>query len=588
MANAPNNVNRLFDGGVQFFNGLNSNLHPSAIGAQAYAWAINVINKGGIISTRPGYLSLFRLPDGKAQGMTVFTPKNDLPSIVAAVSGKIYFSRFPFTDFDSLDNVQFDPFVDHIAFKEAVQSIENGKVVDPINVLIMQDGKTRPAFWDGTVSRHLSPGGLTKETVIGLWMEFVGYRLWVARGRELFASDIFDPFHFIETGYIAEGGSLQAIDGDIITGLKRTADNKNLLVYTANNTTIIQTAITDRAQWKTTPGFVSLLFPGVGAVSGKSVFDHNGELWWFSKEGARRFTQVGATILSSRNAVASLEMDRSFQNLSPILNRVAGFSCGTYLGFSVPSGDIHNRHTWVLDVSIADQLTAASPPAWQSVWMGTRPVEWAKAVIEGKEHCFFLSQDRCGVRVWEAFQKDHKDNGGRIFCSLETAGHDFKEPISYKRFLFEEIHLTKMLGTVDMTIEYRGDWGCFKNIGTFSLCAKDCESNLACPGKVGTLQPQNRLVKSQEALHSCISEEGAFSEDIGTFFQTRIRWFGRNGIRMYKVHANQFQETSTGACQKSDVVCKQLLCCDAEVDYVSTVSDGYNYGSVPALPACSL
>lgn len=589
MANSPANTNRKFDGGIQFLLGVNSNLHPSFLNPAQISWAVNTINKGGIIDTRPGYISMFRLPDGKAQGMTSFTPTDGNLNLVMAVSGKIYVSEFPFSDYKQLTNIQFNPYVDHIAFKEAVQAKDGATVIDPKSVLIMQDGVTKPAYWDGTTNRHLNPGGSTNETVLGLWMEWIGFRLWVARGRQLFASDIFDPLHFTENQYLAVGGSLNAMDGDVITMLARTADSRSLLVFTIHNTTIVRAGITDRDTWKTTPDFIALLFPGVGSCAGKSGFYHNGELWWFSVEGGRRFTQVGSSILSSRNSVASIEMKRSFENISrAVQSRVCGFTFNTFLGYSIPSGDIFNRHTWALDTSTNSQLTGDSPFAWLGIWMGTRPVEWTTPNVRGEDRSFYISQDVCGVRVWEAFQENRLDNGARIFCSVEFPGINFNEPTAFKRFLFTEYHLSFLSGVVDITADYRGDWGCWKRIADLQLCAKDCFDALICMDNNPTVMNQNRYFKTQEALHACLSKEGTFSEDYGTFFQNRIRWTGKNAVRIYKTQAQQFQESSTGECAKSDKVCRELLCCDPEINYISHVNDaGYGYGSTVNI-TCSI
>lgn len=589
MANSPANTNRLYDGGIQFLLGVNSNLHPSFLRSSQVSWAINTVNKGGIIDTRPGYVSIFRLPDGKAQGMTSFTPTDGNLNLVMAVSGKIYVSEFPFTTYNQLPNITFDPYVDHVVFKEAIQSRIGSTITDPKSVLVMQDGVSPAAYWDGTTNRHLAPGGNSNETPQGLWMEWVGSRLWVARGRSLFASDISDPLHFTENTYLGGGGSFQAMDGNVITALARTADNRALLIFTIHNTTLLKAGITDRASWPLVQDFISLAFPGVGASSGKSPFYHNGELWWWSVEGARRFNQVGDAIRSSRNSVASIEMKRSFDNLSKtVQSRVCGFSFNTFLGYSIPSGDVFNRHTWVLDTSTNSQLTGDTPFAWQGIWMGTRPVEWTTANIQGDERVFYISQDYCGVRVWEAFDQSREDNGDRIFCSVEFPGIVFNEPTAFKRFLFTEYHLSYLSGDVSILADYRGDWGCWKRIADLNLCALDCIKELICDGSNPTVMNQNRFFKTQEALHSCLSQEGTYSEDIGTFFQNRLRWTGKNAVRIYKSQAQQFQESSTGACAKSDTVCRELLCCDPEITYISHVSDvGYGSGSSPGV-ICSI
>jgi len=585
MANSPANTNRKFDGGIQFLLGVNSNLHPSALNPNQFSWAVNTINKGGIIDTRPGYVSRFRLPDGKAQGLTSFTPTGGDLHLVAAVSGKIYISGYPFDSYSQLTGIQFDANVDAVVFKEAVQAQNLGVLIQPKAVLMMQDGVSKAAYWDGSVSRHLNPGGSNSETLQGLWMEWIGFRLWVSRGRDLFASDIYDPLHFTENTYLSIGGSLNAMDGDVITALARTADSQSLLVFTIHNTTLVQAGITDRTVWKTTPQFITLLFPGVGCCAGKSVFNHNGELWWFSVEGARRFTQVGVAIRNSSNSVASIEMKRSFDNISrAVQSRICGFTFNTFLGYSVPSGDVFNRHTWALDTSTNSQLTSNSPFAWLGIWMGTRPVEWTTPNVRGQDRVFYISQDACGVRVWEAFQENRLDNGARIFCSVEFPGINFNEPTAFKRFLFTEYHLSYFSGIVDITADYRGDWGCWKRIATLQLCAKDCFNRLICNDPNPTIMNQNRYFKTQEAQHFCppirAEYEGYYSEDIFTFVQNRIRWTGKNAIRIYRSQAQQFQESSTGQCAKSDVVCKVLECCDPEINYISHVDDCfYGYGS---------
>lgn len=584
MASSPVNVNRLIDASMNFMPGVDSNQHPALLLPGQSSWAVNLQNRGGTWRLRDGFKSLVRLPDGRPQGITLFTPTGGVVSLVVALAGRIWTSPFPFVQWDTLPNIQFNPFVDHIVFKEAIQAINAGTLIDPKSVLMMQDGRSKPAYWDGQVNRHLNPGGSSNETVQGMWMEFVGGRLWVSRGAEIFASDIYDPLHFTETLYLSGGGSLVTIDGKAVTALARTADSKALLAYTLDNTTIIAAAITDRLQWQTTPGFISILFPGVGCVGGKSITYSNGELFWFSKEGARRFTQVGATIQVSRNNIASLEMKRSFANLSPVTSRTCAFGFNGFVGFSVPSGDVYNRHTWVIDMDTSTSSINNAPPAWQGIWMGTRPIEWATGMINGKDRCFHVSQDKvCGVHVWEAFQPNQLDDGKRIFFSLEGRGMDFQSPLAFKKFLYSEFHLFNLLGQLDLTVDFKGDYSCWKNIATLILCAQEC-NQLNCDTQNQAAARQSRYFKTAEAPVSCDLGIGPYQDNVGTYFQTRIRGYGRFGLLKTKSSANQFQEGANAECPKGDVdsdgnvVCKTMLCCDPEIDYMS-VSDLCPYGS---------
>lgn len=590
MANSPANTNRLFDGSARFYRGVNSYSSVQDLPNDQIAWLINGMIKGGSILTRPDYNIALRFPDGRAQGFTLFTPTNGIPSMVVAVSGRIYVSQFPFTSYVALNNIQFDSAVDQIVFKEAIQAVDNNIVISPRSVLLMQDGVTRPAYWDGTTNRHLNPGGSNNETPIGLWMEFVSGRLWVSRGREIFASDIFNPLLFTETTYVSGGQSLQTPDGDIITGLKRTADNKSLLAFTIRNTALILAGVTDRTQWANTPNFVSTLFPGVGCVSGKSFAENNGALWWFSLEGVRNFTQVSSQLQTSSSATISQEMIRSYDNLSPTLNRVCAFSFGTNVGFSVPSGDVYNHHTWIIDNAPADLIGGKYPPAWNGVWIGTRPVEWATGYINGRYRSFYLSQDTCGVRVWEAYSGNTgKDNGGRIFVSAELNGVKYNEQVSFKTYLYSEYYLINIFGELAFSSEYRSDWGCWKHNAELNLCSQTCESTPPCNPHIGTFQPNTRFIRTANSERQCENDatDAPYAQNVGSFFQNRIRWYGQAGINKYKSHAQQFEEPNVGQCSTSDVTCKQFICCDEEVQYVSHIQDGYSYSS-SSEGACSL
>lgn len=555
--------NRHQDGGIAFA-GVDSFTDISLLAENKLSWLINGTLKKGKILTRPGYDTIHTIASGRAQGICLFTPTNGIENIVFAVNGNVYVSPYPFDSFSQLANIQFDAFVDHVVFKEAL--VADSLSVAPYAVLMMQDGRHRAAYWDGSVNRHLDPG--TLETPLGMWMEWVGGRLWVSRGNELFASDILNPLKFTESQYLATGGSLQAMDGKEITGLQKTADAKTLLVPTLGNMSVVQAGITDRLTWKSVPNFVSLLFPGVGCTSGVSFVSNGGDLWWFSMQGAREFTQVGSAIFTSRNSVSSIEMERSFSNISTFQSRVSGFSFGSYVGFSVPSGDQFNRHTWILDKSSQDMLGSGQPAAWNGIWMGTRPVQWATGFVQGLERAFYISQDVDAVRIWEAFKPSQEDNGGRIFVSVETAGMRFDQPLGFKKFQFSEGHLTGVAGEVDLTADYKGDYGCWKNILDVKLCATDKNCDIQCENMTFPDQ-QNRYVKTQQAEHSCDTKEGPFTDNVGTYFQNRWRWYGKSGIRAFRANADIYQENNLGECAKSDVACKQVACCDPEVNYIS-------------------
>lgn len=143
--------------------GQNSYLNPQKLPAGSYVEGVNVMCRGGLVQTRPGSRTVFTLPDGNFQGCTMFTPDNGIPHLVFAVDGLVYVSSFPFTSYSRLRNIQFSNTAKQIAWCSCLKSSEYDEEgvflfsENPYSVLVMQDGLTRAAFWDGANNRHLNP-----------------------------------------------------------------------------------------------------------------------------------------------------------------------------------------------------------------------------------------------------------------------------------------------------------------------------------------------------------------------------------------------------------------------------------------------
>ena len=211
MASPPlAEVNPLYDGAQGLAGGMDSFTLPINLPPNEVAAAENCINRGGVYQTRPDSRSLLCCPCNRvAQGCILFTPANGIPHLVFACYGKVYISPKPFHSYTQLPNIQFSFQTRQMAWAICQQSTDYdsyGNLVfldRTVPVLIMQDGSTRAAFWDGTTSRHLNPtfSGTPDKTVpgldetrIGLWMAWSNNRLWVSRGNQIFASDIGNPW----------------------------------------------------------------------------------------------------------------------------------------------------------------------------------------------------------------------------------------------------------------------------------------------------------------------------------------------------------------------------------------------------------
>lgn len=578
---------------------INSFLNPSKLGPQELSWGYNIKTRGGVPRTRDGFNSSFKFTCGKAQGCCLFTPTGGLPHLVVAVSGKVYALKYPFTSQFQLTGISFAPWAELVYFKEAlVAKTPTAAITNPYSVLMMQDGQSRAAYWDGSTARHLDPtpdgfyNGASigaNETPIGTAMEWVAGRLWVIREGQLFASDIADPLHFTETQYLTGGGSFNSMDGRPFIALRKTADNQQLIAWSISNTQSLAAGITDRSQWATTQNFQQMLFPGVGCTSAKGPISVSGEIMWPSLEGIRQYSAVGSSVFSAKNPVASHEMIRSWEQRSPTLDHIAGGAFDSYVLFGMPCGDIYNRHIWAFDTSSGDLLAGVYaypgqlPYSWQGVWTGIRPVEFASGFCYNKTRCFCLSQDRDAVRVWELFDPSEKDGGCEIVCNFETKGNTYGEStVAFKTFLHSNLFLQGVLGNPVISVEYKNEFGCFSRIGNGALCAKDCQEIPAIcnPVPPQQLESQGRYKTTAEPQADCTQPTpvAPYRNITGTYQITRVSWTGRLGIRAIKHAAYEFEETDHGECSMADEGnCQPLSCCDQEPNYISCPSDGAAY-----------
>lgn len=167
------NTGRATDGSGYLINGMSSAGDPLFIDSRSYRSAMNVLNRGGVVRTRPGYKKIFDLPSGKLQGLAYFKPLTTEAYLVFAVAGVVYSSVYPFTSYQRIPNIQFYEFAPQVYFCQTIQGAvlnEDGSVSAqaPKRVLVMQDGQfTRAAYWDGANSGHLDPSiTAAAETVI--------------------------------------------------------------------------------------------------------------------------------------------------------------------------------------------------------------------------------------------------------------------------------------------------------------------------------------------------------------------------------------------------------------------------------------
>jgi len=427
------------------------------------------------------------------------------------------------------------------------------EVIDARHVLFIQDGgTTAPAYYDGFESGHVR--GQPFETPIGGPMAWVGDRLWIAYKNFVRASDISNPFSFREDIYL--GGISAFVFKSEVTALSKTPalENQQLLVFTDTNAELLKAYIRDRSSWPTTDNFQAEVF-NIGSVGQRSMVLHFGRLSWFSHSGVVMLDSAQASQVTSRVPIRDNEMMVSKTQLSDDLSLVAGAAFGSYLLMSVPSEDLYNKHTWVLNDASIETVNDDSGASWASYWMGTRPVEWVYGHIVGQDRIYHVSKDVDGEnRLWEAFRPERLDNECPITWSVETRGYfgqtsEKKPPGEVCRFGWAEVAFVGVEENFDIGIFYAGGLrGAYKPVLIKQLSVERGnlmpEFEILATTKLFGFKPQSRVERTEEASQKSMDEETGScpvespnNEDIDESFQVLIVCHGPAAIRWIRARS---------------------------------------------------
>lgn len=544
--------------------GVNSLINPADIPPNQVAWAVNTINRGGIIQTRPGFRLASSVLGRNLQGFCVFKPINSLSRLVIAVDGKIYWAEWPGLVFKELTGITFKPDAPIIEMCSCLQSVTRNpdnslRIIEPIRQLIISDGVNKAVAWDGTTTKILDATGPTYETPVGLWMVWTSSRLWISNGSYVRVSDIGNPLSFYEDQFLATKSFFELPDS--VTGMIETANERGLLVFTKSTTTVFKSFVRDRKSWGTTPDFQKLVFPGIGCVGGRTACNQYGLTYWYSRLGLVSLDAAMNTDHTSKLLAIDPQMTRSKRTLSPDMSRACAISFENLLFVSVPSGSKYNEHTWVLDQSPMEGL--AEGTAWAGIWTGVRPVQWGKGRVGGKDRNYFASYDYSEahdtkIHVWESVQDDHKDAGGAITCQVQMPV--IASPRTM-RFKYAEFEVVELLGDVSLTVFVCGMRGPWMKIGEFQLQAEEGSIGsvdqviLSDTSILRAFKPQSRTMRTEEFSSQnmkCTPEATGVMPGIDKGFALLFEWKGRMGIRDVRMVVDDVADSDRGKCSPSE------------------------------------
>ena len=643
---AEGQTNRVKIDGIFFTGGVQSYVDPAIIQDQQFRWAVNMVNRGGLVQTRPGidtvldlsYINPIYRPVGdmpepvftnpyvpdacdgsvytgpyyrsatatpnttgipdvamfkgqNPQFLAPFSPDGKNFYLVFGIDGLVFASKAndngSFGVPSQLRNLLFSHTAKQLMWCVGIQTQTLGgdgvvqNLPAPKPILFIQDGgNSRCGMWDGLVDRHLNPTPEFRvdsgtgpdsgskifdpsgnETPPGSWMAWSGNRLWVAQGNLLFASDSGDPTKFtVSAGNISAELPFLTLD-EPITGLVdnwASSISQAFLVVTTNKTiNAVQSGILDRTTWLNTADFKRKQYSGRGCVAGKSLVTHHGMLWFMDEDGVCKWDQGWTANLTQNLPVVSLEMAYSFYYTKDDLSCACAIGHENYVLTSVPSGSVKNRDTWVYDT----QVLVPGQGAWNGVWRGIYPVEWAHCNINGVFRCFALSKDEDGsIRLYESFKGNRADNGQPISWLFESkpgsAGSTFHVGIFRSYWL----QLREVYGLVRVKGAYKGTNGTYRSNLDATL--------VATPGSIGLpdglqlpyrdLIPQSREVKSLEnngidlsCGNECQTEDNN-PPDRSNYFSILLTGQGRAGIRATRINIAQDTQPSLGECFENE------------------------------------
>ena len=576
-------ANMMMDGAAFFGGGMDSGTLPRNLPASQYVAAMNVVHRGGVPQTRPGFTTIFGMPCGQPQGIILFQPTDSPMYLVIAVDGFIYISQWEnaFKTYELLTPIRFSNLYQNVYFCVCQQFTDydaTGNLYTlqtPKAILMMQDGVSRAAYWDGKNAAHLNPTPSDKNSALsppgfdgtpqGTWMAWEGARLWVAFGSKLYASDFGNPLKFKESEYLANVPSFQ-VPGNV-TGMIQPTPQAPLLVFTDGSITLIQCDVRDRTLWSTTPNFQQDNY-SVNCVAGRSVIRSFGIAWWYASQGLTNMNYASQQTLSSQYTYLDQQMSISKRFLSSNLTGICAVAFENYILISVPSSNRWNAHTWCLDQTplpfqqVNGSQSLWSPPSWSSYWTGIRPVEWTADNINGTQYCFCLSRDYDDVnRVWQAFDGSRTDNGCPITAWLQTKAHDYSN-LNLKRFQYADMHLMELLGDVDIGVSFASERGAWQPVMNKRISATSGMSGFVDKFAQGpyiqSYRAQTRYLKTQnndDQISDCnfCGVESDERNYVSNQFSLLFEWSGRAGLMDYRLMANgNIDDEWVGRCEPDE------------------------------------
>jgi hypothetical protein len=590
------NYQIIIDG--QWSGGVDSLLYPTDLVQGTYAWAANVINRGGVIQTRPGKRRVVSFCGHKGQGHYWVRTVDDRNYEMVAIDGLVYTAPFPFTTWTQLQGVNFRADADRIWFCNTIQAVTYNPdntlaVIEPKNVVFMQDGTSLPCYWDlsdfssGVVNNTYVTGVPAAPMQVGTAMIWQDNRLWLAVGPLVFASDLLYGASFQENTYLAEQSGFR-FPRHVINFWPMPV--QGLLVYTDSSMHSLMSFLQDRTTWQAqqSPPFQADINLEIGLIAPWAIVNLHGMPWQLTARGVISYDRALTTNLTTVILTADGEMQRSKNLLAPDVTRACFGVWENVLMCAMPASAVKNRHTWIMDAGIAEKLNNTMGFCWTGVWTGTHPIQFTSPIVQGTQHSYelayssgFLSLNaedspspqpetdlppQAYIHLFENYIPNQLDDvENEICCSVETKAFTLTTD-DYYRFVFAEFMLVNLKGIVPLQVYVTGLAGNYQplfsttlraDVGPWGNPTEDTVLYYVSQGRTTQFENYRRQVRHLRSQEWVVNEkptDGAACLEIGRQdgvdkgFQLMIQWRGRLGLRQLKFFYDRQLQSPQGVC----------------------------------------
>lgn len=485
------------DGQASFEGGQDSSLPPSRLAENRFAAGVNISTSKGVISSRYGYeRKTLKFPEGGysykfnkiADFKTIFEGGKFQGYCEYSIGNRDYFLII-------ISGVIF--LIDIVTYKVRVLTVDKDTQVSETlprsnwsfagRFIILFDFPSRPVIIDGFIARRSSAANLEIPAAkLGVFNQ--GRLDFANEGNEWSAGDVvgneLTPDAPVTANEILLNGSpyyadiyrIDSINNNPITGMATlqgadTSTGYGQLIVGSRNQLFAYNTIDGRELWKAGK-FGKSISDKAGFAGPRAMTNVGQDLFFESEDGQLRSL---STSRDEQKKYARVPMSKEVSNwigkVNPDLTQFAvmtSFKNKLFWAvrpYRIPALrlngsrilDVAHAGMLVLDLDNVSRLGVDSPPAWDGLWTGLRPLDMAVV----NERMFVMSKDYYSRNsLYEVdpdlnYDRTYEGRKRPIQSHLYTREHNFQDAFGLKSLTAVELDITDVEGEFSLDIDWK-------------------------------------------------------------------------------------------------------------------------------------